>query len=340
MKRLSGFCKLSLFGLIFCCFFIHLTVFRAIIKKHRLKHTNKWTARYCRFALQVLGIKLQIKTNSRCGKRQSQNRPQEALISKNSNQNAEVGKTTNSFGLKENHDIISLSARLSPLTRRFFSSEKWEGGLSAESAKKELRGNKEVQTKLGAKPENFLIVSNHASWLDVLILYSLLENPCFVTSRDIQSTFFFGVITKYSNCCALDRRRKKRLKEDIKAVTYRLFSGQNVILFPEGTTGDGKKLLKFKSPVFDSALQAKKRVRPVCINCLSIDGKPLSGKNKDRVFWHGGSSFLKHFIGLCQIRQVEYEIVFTPPLPTKDTNRRELALKAFHQIEREFKPAL
>ena len=240
---------------------------------------------------------------------------------------------SNKTGIKGFHSLISLSARLSPITRRIFSLGSF---VPSDAEKSKLSENSESQEGF-TKNENFLIVCNHGSYLDILILYSVLKNPCFITSKDMQDTFFPGVMTRYSNCYALERHRKNRLKEDIKSITDRLLSGQNVVLFPEGTTGDGEKLLKFKSPIFDSAFQAKKKTQPVCLNYLSIDGNPLNGKNKDRVFWYGGSSFLKHFIGLCQTRRLECEMVLTSPLPPEETNRRELALKARRQIAREFK---
>ena len=185
---------------------------------------------------------------------------------------------------------------------------------------------------------NFLIVCNHCSYLDILILYSFLENPCFIVARDILETKFLGSITKYADSYGVERNRRNKLKEDISAIKNILLTGRNVVLFPEGATGNGEVLLKFKQPFFESAILARKKVLPLCINYLFIDGELLSKENRDVVFWRGGHSILKHFFKLCQIQKVKCEIVFTPPLSPDNTSRSELSLKSYNHIANVFKP--
>lgn len=185
--------------------------------------------------------------------------------------------------------------------------------------------------------EKFLIVCNHCSYLDILILYSFLENPCFIVARDILETAFLGNIAKYADSYGVERNRRNQLKENISAIKNILLTGRNVVLFPEGSTGNGEKILKFKQPFFESAILAKKKVFPLCINYLLVDGEPLSRQNRDRVFWQGGRSIVKHFFRLCQIQKIECEITFTTPLPSNNTNRFELSLKSYNNISTVFK---
>ena len=193
------------------------------------------------------------------------------------------------------------------------------------------------QGTLPGKEENFLIVCNHCSYLDILILYSFLKNPCFIVAQDILGTRFLGNIAKYADSYGVERKRLNKLKEDISTIKNILLSGRNVILFPEGATGNGEALLQFKQPFFESAILSKKKVSPLCINYLLIDGEPLNRKNRDRVFWQGGRSILKHFFKLCQVQQIKCEIIFTTPLPSDNTNRSELSLKAYNNISNIFK---
>ena len=193
------------------------------------------------------------------------------------------------------------------------------------------------QGKPPADQENFLIVCNHCSYLDILILYSFLENPCFIVARDILKTKFLGSIAKYADSYGVERNRRNKLKEDISAINNILLTGRNVVLFPEGLTGNGEKLLNFKQPFFESAILAKKKVLPLCINYLLIDGEPLDRRNRNRAFWQGGRSIVKHFFKFCQTRQVKCEVIFTTPLPSNNTNRSELSLKAYNNISRIFK---
>ena len=187
------------------------------------------------------------------------------------------------------------------------------------------------------KKENFLIVCNHLSYLDILILYSFLENPCFIVAKDILETRFLGSISRHAGAYGVERKKRNKLKEDIVAIKNILLTGRNVVLFPEGATGDGKSLQSFKSPFFKAAVLAKKKVFPLCINYILIDGKPLNEKNKDRILWRG-QPIVKHFFRFCQSQKVECEIVFTSPLPSSDTNRLQLSLNSSHHIASVFKP--
>ena len=184
--------------------------------------------------------------------------------------------------------------------------------------------------------ENFLMVCNHLSYLDILILYSFLEDPCFIVAKDILETKFLGSIPRHAEAYGIERKRLNNLKKDIEAIRSILLKGRNVILFPEGATGDGKFLKPFKSPFFKSAILAKKKVFPLCINYILIDGKPFNEKNKDRILWRG-QPIVKHFFRFCQNQKVECEIVFTSPLSSDKINRSELSLKSYNRIISVFK---
>lgn len=188
------------------------------------------------------------------------------------------------------------------------------------------------------KMDNFLVVCNHLSYLDILILYSFMEEHCFIVAKDILKTKFLGSIPGYAEAYGVERRQWSNLKEDISAIKNILLKGRNVILFPEGTTGDGSVLQKFKPPIFKAAILAEKKVLPLCINYLSMDGKSLNKASKDIIFWRGGHPIVKHFFRFCQSQKVDCEIVFTSPLPSSHTNRSDLSLKAYHQITNAFKP--
>ena len=193
------------------------------------------------------------------------------------------------------------------------------------------------QGKHPSKKENFLIVCNHLSYLDTLILYSFLENPCFIVAKDILETKFLGSIPRHAGAYGVERKKRNKLTENIEAIKNILLTGRNVVLFPEGATGDGKSLKPFKSSFFNAAVLAKKKVFPLCINYILIDGKSLNEKNKDRILWRG-EPLIKHFFRFCQSQKMECEIIFTSPLPSSDTNRLQLSLNSSHHITSVFKP--
>ena len=306
MANVSVFRKLFLFLLVLTCFLAHFTVFRAVNRNNRLKHTGKWVKRYCRLALRILGVSVNIRENK--------NTPPDLKF----------------------HGPYFPGKRCSALKKRTPFRRCFEGKISERGSYEERERAKETPSgfQTGHCSENHLFAVNHSSYLDALILYSVLKDPRFITSADI--IFFLGMITKLSNCQAVGGRRQKRLLQDIRKVKNLLISGQNVVLFPEATIGAGEKLLNFKSPFLHSAVQAKKEIQPVCLNYLSIDGQPLNQKNKDKVFWHGGCSFFRHFFRLCRVKKITAEIIFTPSLKTEGVHRRDLTETARAQIERKW----
>ena len=194
----------------------------------------------------------------------------------------------------------------------------------------------------GEKPdpkEIFLIVSNHLSYLDGFILYSFLENPCFTIGKDILESKYLGILPRYAEGYGVDRKSTNNLKEDISSLKNILDSGQNVVLFPEGTTGKGKELKQFKSSLFETAVLSQKKVLPLCLNYTSINDNSLNENNKGIIFWQEGEyPILKHFFRFCQNKKIECEITFTPPLSPQETSRQELSTKAYNSINKEFKP--
>ena len=187
------------------------------------------------------------------------------------------------------------------------------------------------------KKENFLIVCNHLSYLDGFILYSFLDKPCFIIAKDILKLRYLGFLLRYAEGYGVERKNKTKLKKDISVIQSLLNEEQNIVLFPEGSIGDGKALKRFKASFFESAVLAKKRVLPLCINYLSINSRPLNKENKNIIFWGRGYPILRHFFRFCQSRQIECEVTFGSPLSSQKTNRKELSTAAFNQISEKLK---
>ena len=109
----------------------------------------------------------------------------------------------------------------------------------------------EVITK-GAIPTrhpNYLIVSNHLSYLDVLAMISVL-NTRFVTSMEVKHAAGLGWITDQAGCLYVERRSRKNLKTEINEISKALEGGFYVVVFPEATSTNGDGVLRFKRPLF------------------------------------------------------------------------------------------
>lgn len=223
--------------------------------------------------------------------------------------------------------------RLTGTQNRNFIKKCGQTALRVLNVKVTVQGDPPDQT------ENFLIVCNHLSYLDVLILCSFVKNSCFIASKDILKLKLLGKIAASARAFAVERKQYKKIQNDIVKLKNILLSGRNVILFPEGSAGDGKAIQNFKPPFFEAAVLSKKRTLPVCINYLSIDGNPLSEINKHKLLYNLRRPVVKHFFTLCRSRSIECEIVWIAPLPSSNhTDRKELAEKAKSRIAECFKP--
>lgn len=177
-----------------------------------------------------------------------------------------------------------------------------------------------------------LVVSNHLSYLDVLIISSLLPS-LFITSVELKRTPVLGTLARFGGCLFVERRNPSGLKREIRDIAGVLGQGFPVVLFPEGTTSNGDCVRQFKNPLFDAAVSAKSDILPFCLRYTKINGEPVSDGNRDAVFYYGGMSFFRHLPMLLSQKSVDVDVI---PLRTitvnADASRKELAALAYDAI--------
>jgi 1-acyl-sn-glycerol-3-phosphate acyltransferase len=152
-----------------------------------------------------------------------------------------------------------------------------------------------------------LIVANHLSYLDVLVLFWDFPS-LFVTSTEIRDTFLLGDICKLAGCFFVERRRDKRSMQtkelELKDMQKKFSMGFNIFLFPEGTSSDGRGVLPFKGTFFQLAVDSMTNVVPVCLK--------YTGENKDVFPWYGDMTFADHLYRVCLEERVEMRLTVLP----------------------------
>jgi lyso-ornithine lipid O-acyltransferase len=185
--------------------------------------------------------------------------------------------------------------------------------------------------------KNHLMVANHLSYLDALLLASV-QPACFVTSVEMRNTPFLGLLTELGGCLFVERRSRENLNKEISAITWALCDGLNVIIFPEATSTNGEKVLPFKRSLLQAAIDADTPLLPVCINYAKIDGNPVTSANRDTLCWYGDMGFAGHFFGIMAPAAIEISITaLTPIAVTSDSTREELSEKAYAQVAAAYK---
>ena len=107
--------------------------------------------------------------------------------------------------------------------------------------------------RLLKKSEVLLIVANHLSYIDVLVLSALVP-AVFVTSVELKHTAVIGALARLSGSLFVERRKPSGLKREIEYIAFVLGQGLPVVLFPEGTTSNGDRVHQFKNSLFDAAV--------------------------------------------------------------------------------------
>jgi 1-acyl-sn-glycerol-3-phosphate acyltransferase len=156
----------------------------------------------------------------------------------------------------------------------------------------------------GADGRPIVFVSNHSSWLDVLVLGGRLQ-ACFIAKQEIARWPLIATIARLGRSVFVRRRRTSTLNErdDMRA---RLAGGDNLILFPEGTTSDGSRVLPFRSAFLSvaelpvTADGMPPLVQPVSVVYDRLSGLPTGRANRPLFAWYGDMDIASHFWRLAQ----------------------------------------
>ena len=184
---------------------------------------------------------------------------------------------------------------------------------------------------------NYLIVSNHLSYMDPIVIASCVPTQ-FVTSVDMGESVFLGDLCRLGGCLFIERRNRSRVERDLSQISGALKARRNVTLFPEGTSSNGQTVLPFKKSLLMAAVEANVDILPIAISYVKIDHRPVNDLNRDQICWYGDMSFAPHFIDLLSVSAVKVKIQFLNPIKVSaESSRDELAAAAYKQIHAAFR---
>ncbi|MGH8530150.1 MAG: lysophospholipid acyltransferase family protein [Nevskiales bacterium] len=147
-----------------------------------------------------------------------------------------------------------------------------------------------------------LRASNHVSWLDVPVL-GVLGMGSFVAKSEIARWPVFGRMAQTTQTVFIVRGAY-RTRETIEEMKHRLCEGRSVLFFPEGTTGEGRDLLKFYPRLFAAAIESGVPVQPVSLSYARSDGA------YDAIPFVDDEAFLPHLWGLLKLPRIEVDVSF------------------------------
>lgn len=174
----------------------------------------------------------------------------------------------------------------------------------------------------GEFPEEkgILLVSNHQSYVDILV-HASLTGIRFAPKKEIRKWFLLGPYIELSHPVWIDRKSPAKSRATLNEFERTLNLGVPLIVYPEGTTTDGKHgLLPFKSTPFEAVLKDHKPLLPL----ITIYHVPEGEMNPA---WYGDQTLLPHVWTLLGIREIRVDIYSCGLLHPHDMGRKELAVQ-------------
>ena len=160
-----------------------------------------------------------------------------------------------------------------------------------------------VNIKGKQSKKKVLFLSNHISYLDIFVLGSSVDG-LFVAKSEIDSWLFINKMCALGRTIFVNRNDIIKVKGQMNQITNTLKSGYSVILFPEGTSSDGSKVLPFKTSllgVIEDKAPEQFYLQPISISYSKLDGIPLETKFRPFFAWFGNMDLVSHawkFLGL------------------------------------------
>ena len=179
-----------------------------------------------------------------------------------------------------------------------------------------------------------LLISNHASYLDIIILGSLFKTS-FIAKKEISKWPLLGILAKLQNTIFIDRRVSS-LKNQENQIIKHLNEKKNLVIFPEGTSSDGNRVLPFKSSlfnIFEKNLNSKILVQTITIVYKKINGIPMNRIERKNITWHSNMDLIPNIFNVLKKLSIEVEVIFNDEfLPSKEYDRKKLALHCWEKI--------
>ena len=194
-----------------------------------------------------------------------------------------------------------------------------------------------------AKERPLMLVANHVSWADIVVLGSIGQ-LCFIAKDDVKSIPGINWLARLQRTVFVNRTRKTDTGIQADTIASRLLSGDVMVLFAEGTTGNGDRLLPFKSALFGAPQMALQQsnleeiaIQPVAITYNSLHGMPLGRYHQTIASWPGDILLGPHLKTFIAQGAFDVDVSFGDCLSiTQTTKRKEIASKAFENTRNMF----
>jgi 1-acyl-sn-glycerol-3-phosphate acyltransferase len=173
-----------------------------------------------------------------------------------------------------------------------------------------------------------LYVSNHVSWTNIVAIGSL-RPVAFVAKSEVAKWPLVGITARMQRTVFVERARRNRTGGAVAEIVERLKGGTSVVLFAEGTSSDGNRVLPFRSALLGAVTRMAASdvpIQPMAICYTGVHGMPMGRKHRPLVAWYGDLDFLPHIRALIARGAVDAVVTYAEPLAAgTEADRKALA---------------
>lgn len=197
-----------------------------------------------------------------------------------------------------------------------------------------LRKLLRVRLRIVGKPvaeRPALIVSNHVSWVDIPTIASIMP-LVFIAKSEVRGWPLVGLAAELTGTIFVDRKRRQRTADVNAEIARRLAGNDAVVLFAEGTSSDGNRVLQFRSALIGAASEVLTEDRaqqgvllqPLSISYTHVDGLPMGRQHRPLVAWYGDTDFVPHLKDYVRRGAIDAVVTFGEPVAFDGADRKAM----------------
>jgi 1-acyl-sn-glycerol-3-phosphate acyltransferase len=191
-----------------------------------------------------------------------------------------------------------------------------------------------------------LLVSNHISWTDIIVIGSVVDLT-FVAKSEVRDWFFVGLMANLQRTIYVDRARRVGAHRTSREMSARLADNRAVLLFAEGQSDIGTHVLPFRTALVGAAQHAMLEagakdvgIQPVAIAYTHLQGLPVSRTERSLIAWIKAKSAGQNIREILSANPKAVTVAFGIPIPLSQTDDRKAVTKAAENKVREMLVAL
>jgi 1-acyl-sn-glycerol-3-phosphate acyltransferase len=192
-----------------------------------------------------------------------------------------------------------------------------------------------------------LVVANHTSWLDIPVL-SAVAPVSFIAKKEVGGWPFVSTLARLQRTVFVDRERRTAVGATTSEMTERLEAGDALVLFAEGTSSDGNRVLPFKTSLFAAAKPSGRgggttsgvppdtAVQTLALVYTHLHGVPLRREERPLIGWYGDMDLAPHLWALLKSGPLDVSVRIGPPVPLEVyADRKALARESEAMVRKD-----